>query len=230
MKNEQIEKENAKIRNRFIERYLDTIVYVMTLLILAALVVAVVELQGEVRKMRNEIKSLREQVTVSAIIDEPKDDGHITGDDIPAQWPRLYTDEDAIALAKLTWGEARGVPDLKINGQVISARTQQAAVMWTVLNRFDEGYADSIIGVITAYTVDKNGKIHKQFHGYSEEYPVEEELLELAYDVLDRWNAEKHGETVVRELPAGYLWFHGDGTWNWFRDAYKNGNKWDWSV
>ena len=221
MKNEQIEKENVKIRNHFIERYLDTIVYVMTLLILAALVVAVVELQGEVRKMRNEIKSLREQVTVSAVIDEPKDEGHIAGDDIPAQWPRLYTDEDAIALAKLIWGEARGVPDLKINGQVISARTQQAAVMWTVLNRFDEGYADSIIGVITA---------KGQFHGYSEEYPVEEELLELAYDVLDRWNAERHGETVVRELPSGYLWFHGDGVRNHFRDAYKNGNKWNWGV
>ena len=230
MKNEQIEKENAKIRNRFIERYLDTIVYVMTLLILAALVVAVVELQGEVRKMRNEIKSLREQVAVSAIIDEPKDEGRVTGDDIPAQWPRLYTDEDAIALAKLTWGEARGVPDLKIDGRVISTRTQQAAVMWTVLNRFDAGYEESIIGVITAYTVDKNGKIHKQFHGYSEEYPVEEELLELAYDVLDRWNAEKHGETVVRELPSGYLWFHGDGVRSHFRDAYKNGNEWDWSV
>ena len=221
MKNEQIEKENAKIRNRFIERYLDTIVYVMTLLILAALVVAVVELQGEVRKMRNEIKSLREQVTVSAIIDEPKDEGRVTGDDIPAQWPRLYTDEDAIALAKLTWGEARGVPDLKINGQVISSRTQQAAVMWTVLNRFDAGYEESILEVITA---------KGQFHGYSEEHPVEEELLELAYDVLDRWNAEKHGETVARELPSGYLWFHGDGIRNHFRDAYKNGNEWNWSV
>ena len=221
MKNEQIEKENVKIRNHFIERYLDTIVYVMTLLILAALVVAVVELQGEVRKMRNEIKSLREQVAVSAIIDEPKDEGHVTGDDIPAQWPRLYTDEDAIALAKLTWGEARGVPDLKINGQVISARTQQAAVMWTVLNRFDAGYEESILEVITA---------KGQVHGYSEEHPVEEELLELAYDVLDRWNAEKHGETVARELPSGYLWFHGDGIWNHFRDAYKNGNEWDWSI
>ena len=93
--------------------------------------------------------------------------------------------------------------------------------MWTVLNRFDEGCEESILEVITA----KN-----QFHGYSEKYPVEEELLELAYDVLDRWNAEKHGETVVRELPSGYLWFHGDGIRNHFRDAYKNGNEWDWSV
>lgn len=214
----------------FVERYLDTMVYILMTIILATLVVTTVELQGEIRQIRNEIENLREEIAVNIVAREGTDDGRIAGDDIPAQWPRLYSDEDAIALAKLTWGEARGVPGLKINGRVISTRTQQAAVMWTVLNRFDAGYEDSIIGVITAYTVDKNGKIHKQFHGYSEEHPVEEELLALAYDVLDRWNAEKHGETVVRELPSGYLWFHGDGTWNWFRDAYKNGNKWDWSI
>ena len=214
----------------FVERYLDTIVYILMTIILATLVVTTVELQGEIRQIRNEIESLREEIAVNIVAREGTDDGRIAGDDIPAQWPRLYTDEDAISLAKLTWGEARGVPDLKINGRVISARTQQAAVMWAVLNRFDEGYEDSIIGVITAYTVDKNGKIHKQFHGYSKEHPVEEELLALAYDVLDRWNAEKHGEIVVRELPSGYLWFHGDGIWNHFRDAYKNGNEWDWSI
>lgn len=215
---------------RTIERYLDTMVYILMALCLATLVITTVELQGEVRRMRSEIESLGEEIAVDIVTGEGMDDGRIAGDDIEAQWPRLYSDEDAIALAKLTWGEARGVPDLKVNGRVISTRTQQAAVMWTVLNRFDAGYEESIVGVITAYTVDKNGKIHKQFHGYSEEHPVEEELLELAYDVLDRWNAEKHGDVVMRELPSGYLWFHGDGIWNHFRDAYKNGNEWDWSV
>ena len=205
----------------FVERYLDTIVYILMTIILATLVVTTVELQGEVRQMRSEIESLREEIAVNIVAREGTDDGRIAGDDIPAQWPRLYTDEDAISLAKLTWGEARGVPDLKINGRVISARTQQAAVMWAVLNRFDAGYEESILEVITA---------KGQFHGYSEEHPVEEELLALAYDVLDRWNAEKHGEIVVRELPSGYLWFHGDGVRNHFRDAYKNGNKWDWSI
>ena len=187
-------------------------------LCLATLVVTTVELKKEVQAMENSICELREKIEKDILVE---DDGSLPGDDVEAQWPRLYTDEDAVALAKLTWGEARGIPDLKINGRVISTRTQQAAVMWTVLNRFDAGHEESILEVITA---------KGQFHGYSEEHPVEEELLELAYDVLDRWNAEKHGETVARELPSGYLWFHGDGTWNWFRDAYKNGNKWDWSV
>lgn len=212
---------------RFVERYLDTMVYILMALCLATLVVTTVELKKEVHAMENDIRDLKSEIE-RVVVEE--DDGSLPGDDIPAQWPRLYSDEDAIALARLTWGEARGVPDLKIHGRVISTRTQQAAVMWTVLNRFDAGHEESIIGVITAYTVDKNGKMHKQFHGYSEEHPVDEELLELAYDVLDRWNAEKHGETVARELPSGYLWFHGDGTWNWFRDAYKNGNEWDWGV
>ena len=205
----------------FVERYLDTMIYILMTIILATLVVTTVELQGEVRQVRGEIESLREEIAVDIAASEGMDDGSLPGDDIPAQWPRLYSDEDAIALAKLTYGEARGVPDLKVNGRVISTRTQQAAVMWTVLNRFDAGYEESILEVITA---------KGQFHGYSEEHPVDEELLELAYDVLDRWNAERHGDVVMRELPSGYLWFHGDGIWNHFRDAYKNGNEWDWSV
>ena len=206
---------------RTIERYLDTAVYILMTIILATLVVTTVELQGEVRQMRGEIERLKEEIAVDIVASEGIDDGRIAGDDVEAQWPRLYSDEDAIALAKLAWGEARGVPDLKVNGRVISTRAQQAAVMWTVLNRFDAGYEESILEVITA---------KGQFHGYSKEHPVEKELLELAYDVLDRWNAERHGETVARELPSGYLWFHGDGVRNHFRDAYKNGNEWDWSV
>ena len=205
---------------RFVERYLDTAVYILMALCLATLVVTTVELKKEVQVMENSICKLREEIENDILV-ENDNDGSLPGDDIPAQWPRLYSDEDAIALAKLTYGEARGVPDLKIHGRVISTRAQQAAVMWTVLNRFDAGYEESILEVITA---------KGQFHGYSEEHPVEEELLELAYDVLDRWNEERHGETIVRELPSGYLWFHGDGTWNWFRDAYKNGNEWNWSV
>ena len=134
------------------------------------------------------------------------------------EWPKLYSDEDAVALAKTLWGEARGVKD---NG-IVSGDCQRAAVVWCVLNRYDAGYADSIYEVITA---------KDQFHGYSADYPVEDDLLELAYDVLDRWNAEKHGETDVgRVLPAEYLWFGGDGEVNRFRDAWKGGNKWDWSM
>lgn len=136
----------------------------------------------------------------------------------PVEWPKLYSDEDAIALAKTYWGEARGV---RSNG-LVSGKCQIAAVGWCILNRYDAGYEDSIFEVITA---------KDQFHGYSKSHPVDDELLELAYDVLDRWNAEKHGGTDVgRVLPAEYLWFSGDGQYNHFRDSWRGGNEWDWSM
>ena len=158
--------------------------------------------------LEEHVKDVEEEVSQNTLIEAVE----------PVEWPKLYTDEDAVALAKTLWGEARGVKD---NG-IVSGTAQKAAVAWCVLNRYDAGYADSIYGVITA---------EDQFHGYSASYPVEDDLLELAYDVLDRWNAEQHGETDVgRVLPAEYLWFGGDGTVNRFRDAWKGGNKWDWSL
>lgn len=132
--------------------------------------------------------------------------------------PKLYSDEDAVALAQTLYGEARGVKD---NG-VVSGTCQKAAVVWCILNRYDAGFEDSIFEVITA---------KDQFHGYNASHPVEEELLELAYDVLDRWNAEKHGDNNVgRVLPADYFWFGGDGQHNHFRNEYRTYERWDWSL
>lgn len=149
-----------------------------------------------------------------------KDDGSLPGDDIPAMdevsvW---YTHDDAAALAKLVWGEARGVTSL----ENASPRCQQAAVIWTVLNRLDAGYADTIMGVLTA---------PNQFHGYSESNPIDPELLELAYDVLDRWVLEQvEGGDVGRTLPHGYFYFYGDGQHNHFRNEWKTDVRWDWNL
>ena len=35
---------------------------------------------------------------------------------------------------------------------------------------------------------------------------------------------------VGRVLPADYLWFSGDGKRNHFRNAYRGGDRWDWSL
>lgn len=41
----------------------------------------------------------------------------------------------------------------------------------------------------------------------------------------------KDGETDTgRVLPSDYLWFSGDGKHNYFRNAYKGGETWDWSL
>lgn len=119
---------------------------------------------------------------------------------------------DAEALAQLCWGEARGV----------RSKAQKAAVMWCVLNRCD-AQRKSITQVIMA----KN-----QFAGYSAENPVEGELLNLAFDVLDRWKLEKEGTANVgRVLPKDYLYFSGDGVQNYFRDRYSGDyHIWDWSL
>ena len=92
-----------------------------------------------------------------------------------------------------------------------------------ILNRYDAGiYGSSIEEVITA---------PHQF-AYSEESPATAELIELADDVLQRWWAEKTGETNVgRTLPEDYFFFEGDGAHNHYRTTYeKTGETWDWSY
>lgn len=138
------------------------------------------------------------------------------------EWVDPYTKEDVIAAAKLLWGEARGVPDLVIGDRVISSECQQAAVLWTVLNRYDAGYGDSVTAVITA-----PGK----YHGYSESNPVDSDLLDLTIDVLNRWTHEKwDGDSIGRVLPEDYMWFHGDGTYNYFRNEFESDSYWTWEL
>ena len=141
----------------------------------------------------------------------------------PVEWPKLYSEEDALAIAKTLWGEARGVGEYVTNdGRVISGDAQKAAVVWTILNRYDAGYEDSIVEVCAA---------PGQFVGYKSSYPVDDGLLDLTYDVLDRWNAEQHGETDVgRTLPNDYFFFRGGSGYNWFRQEFRSTELWDWEL
>ena len=125
-----------------------------------------------------------------------------------------YSDSDAMLLAKVTYLEARGIEN----------KTELACVMWTILNRVDAGYG-TIEEVMTApnqfaYSPDANTVTD---HGV--------DLVELAYDVLSRWNSEKNGKTDVgRVLPADYLWYAGNGKHNYFRNEFRTANKWDYSL
>lgn len=123
---------------------------------------------------------------------------------------------DKLALARMAWGEARGC-----------STTEQAAVVWCALNRFDSGdpyYADCM----TVYDIVTQPG---QFCGYDPENPVDPDILALVEDVLARWMAEKVcvGD-VGRVLPVEYLYFTGNGRVNTFRDQYQGGNTWDWSL
>ena len=117
------------------------------------------------------------------------------------EYEMYFTDADVIAVAKMLWGEARGC----------TLDNQQKAV-WCVLNRVDDPrFPDTIQGVLSQPS---------QFHGYSPDFPVWDELKEVARDVLTRWSFEKQGVTVERELPTEYVFFTGDGVQNHFRAAY----------
>ena len=107
---------------------------------------------------------------------------------------------DVTALARMAWGEARGLADYEI-----------AACMWCVMNRIDTGYGDTVQDVVSA---------PGQFAGYSEHNPVTDKLAAIARDVLTRHHAEQQGETVPREIGRAYLYFSGRNGHNWFRQTY----------
>lgn len=122
-----------------------------------------------------------------------------------------WSSEEVTVLAKMVWGEARGIPSI----------TEQATCVWCALNHVDHGYGSIVLVVTAPY----------QFVGYQESNPIDENLTALCEDVLARWYAEKAGEeNVGRVLPSDYLWFSGDGSRNYFRNAYQGGNIWDWSL
>ena len=129
----------------------------------------------------------------------------------PVEELKRWTEEEVTVLAKMLWGEARG----------ISSDMEKAACVWCVLNRVDDGQG-TIVEVVTA---------PYQFVGYQESHPVDADLYDLCEDVLSRWYREKDGETDVgRVLPSDYLFFTGDGYHNNFRNAYKNGTVWTWDY
>lgn len=131
----------------------------------------------------------------------------------PKGYVPYYNEQNAVALAKLVWAEARGIP----------SDMEKAAVMWCVINRVErEGcWANSIMEVI---------KQPKQF-AYYKNSPLDPQLYELAKDVLIRWDMERCGyQDVGRVLPANYYYFTGDGVRNYFRSGYSGTGYWNWSL
>lgn len=117
------------------------------------------------------------------------------------EYEMYFTEADVIALAQMLYGEARGC-----------TVDNQMKCVWCVLNRVDDArFPDTIQGVLSQPS---------QFHGYSPDFPVWDELKEVARDVLTRWSLEKQGVTVERELPNTYCWFTGFNGSNHFREEY----------
>lgn len=157
-----------------------------------------------------------EQMVMSVTYDAPTIQESVAVEVVEEDVPdisEIYRDEIKY-IAKTVYGEARGC-----------SKTEQAAVVWTILNRVDSDLKyipNDIISVVTQ---------NEQYHGYNPKHPVTDEIVYLVEDVLGRWVMEKNGEeNVGRVLPKDYLWFYGDGKQNHFTDKWRNGNKWDWSL
>ena len=117
------------------------------------------------------------------------------------EYDMYFSEDDVVAMAKMLWGEARGC-----------ALDNQQKAVWCVLNRVDDPrFPDTIQGVLSQPS---------QFHGYSPDFPVWDELYAVALDVLTRWSMEKQGVTVERELQPEYVFFTGDGIQNNFRAVF----------
>ena len=122
-----------------------------------------------------------------------------------------FTSYEVELIGRTIWGEAGGV----------KSEAERAAVAWCILNRVD-AWDKSIYEVVTAPS---------QFHGYRAGGTCPQEHLDLAADVLARWEAERAGKTEVgRTLPANYLYFWGDGLRNHFRTEWQSSQYWDWSL
>lgn len=167
----------------------------------------------EQRNMKLEYMEIDEEKTQFFVSANPSDVRVAMGLEEPA---RYYTDDDVLMLAKVMYTEARG----------ISSETELSCVAWTILNRLDNGgYGDSISDVVLA----PNQFAYNPYAPTVNDYGVN--LAVLAQDVLERWSREKNGESDVgRTLPSSYMWYAGDGKHNYFRDAFKGGTRWNYSL
>lgn len=128
------------------------------------------------------------------------------------------TDTEACILAQIVYAEARGVKD----------QAHQAAVIWCILNRVDAG-----MGTITEVCKAPNQFAYRPDSPTVDDYG--RDLIDLAYDVTGRWQAEKENSDIDigRVLPQEFLFFSADGTGidNRFRTNFtKPYEVWDWSL
>ena len=145
------------------------------------------------------------------ILHEPEAAVDATQEETPEpEIPDLASAYDIELIARTIWGEA----------EIVKSRAEQAAVAWCVLNRVDlyEKPIEEIVLAPYQFAPRLRGDVPDYF-------------IELAEDVVYRWECEKAGiEDVGRTLPAEYTFFVGDGLRNHFSIVWKSTIYWDWSL
>jgi len=125
-----------------------------------------------------------------------------------------YDEETIEVLTNTLYGEARG----------IKGDHKKAAVIWCILNRYDNGnYGKTIIDVATApnqfcgYVKDR---VYNDLNSYNH-------CREIVIDVLDRYYTD---EQIGRTLPKDYLYFVAHNGDNVFTQKWQGTDYWDWSL
>lgn len=169
-------------------------------------------------KLLKQIKILEENI--SPIVVEVIDDLPKPSDiDDPEATPPSNIEESAptteaptslaTMIAKIVWGEARGL-----------GQTEQSCVVWTILNRAD-AWGESVEAIITA---------PNQFY-YDLGFPTIDDhgrdITVLVQEILTAW---ENNDDSIRTLPENYFFYVGDGHHNYFYADYNNPIYWDYSY
>jgi hypothetical protein len=116
--------------------------------------------------------------------------------------PERYTDREIEMLARLVFGEAS-----------VCSPDEQRLIVWTVFQRVDDDtHPDTIEEVITQPS---------QFKGYDAEHPIDEDIKALCITEITAWLDGAEPPTLAPyAISAPYYFFEGDGSHNWFREAF----------
>lgn len=183
--------------------------YSVLFLICCVLLVVSIRLNIKTAEFLKEVNERQLQLEDELSEIKKFDDPLIENQDLANKTSEFVDYESAKYLANVAWGEARGC-----------SVTEQAAVMWCVLNRVDSPvFPDSVKEVVTQ---------PNQFDGYSENNPITSSLLGLANDVMTYWDSK---DDSGRVLPGEYLYFLGDGSHNYFYTTWGDtSNPYNWTL
>nr|DAG77239.1 MAG TPA: Cell Wall Hydrolase [Caudoviricetes sp.] len=220
-------KGKHQMRSRRIGQKIGRILAWVAIISPVVLLALILPLSGQVVELRVQVDSLTQQVqevkksqegvvSDEVMVEVPPEDTQEEPVQVvnPLEYYGLYlpSGEEIEIMAKILYREARGVKD----------EAQQAAVVWCILNRVDNGYWGDTIKEVATYP-----------HAFAwiPDTPVDQELCLLVSDVCERWNLEKMGQAEVgRTLPREYLYFTGDGSLNHFTKEWRSTEYWDWSL
>ena len=174
--------------------------WIMALLLFIGVTALSAPLNTSAAEITQEEVSEEEEFNILKFTQPPNDEGPVL----------YYSEQDVLDCAWVLWYEYGACKSF----------TEKSKVVWTICNRVDDPrWGDNFRAVVSE---------PNQFawHGEPNIAKMDEEVIRVARDVLERWNAEKNGATDVgRTLPKDSVGFYGDGQRNHFYALSPNGSR-----